>query len=223
MDVFVKKCPLVDSCCRRNNCLLACDPKSLNRNAFMQVLFSAPWIVHCRQKIVHNLVIFPSLTFTIFTPLPPPWHFYCFTSITTTTTITFLLFSLHHDHHISTVFPPAPPLILFCLTSPTTTILLFSLLLHHHHYISIVFPPPPPSTLFLFNFHQHQHHHHHQIDYLKRRSNRPKPGPKSLIQGKIAKIRPKEEKELRAIYITCLFGGGGGKKINTFLILYSST
>ena len=173
--------------------------------------------------LLHNLVILPSLTFTIFSPLPPPWHFYCFTSIVTT--IIFLLFSLHHHHHVPTVFPPAPPQTLFCLTSPSTTILLFSLLHHHHHYISIVFPPPPPSTLFLFNVCNVLllYHHHHQIDCLKRRSNRPKPGPKSPIQAKIAKIRPKEEKELRAIYITCLFGGGGGKTINTFLILYSST
>lgn len=131
--------------------------------------------------LLHNLVILPSLTFTIFSPLPPPWHFYCFTSIITT--ITFLLFSLLHHHQ---------PFSYLTSTNINTTFLLL-------------------------------YHHHHQIDCLKRRSNRPKPGPKSPIQAKIAKIRPKEEKELRAIYITCLFGGGGGKTINTFLILYSST
>ena len=133
--------------------------------------------------LLHNLVILPSLTFTIFSPLPPPWHFYCFTSIITT--ITFLLFSLHHHHHhVSTVFPPAPPPTLFCLTSPTTIILLFSLL-HHHHYISIVFSPPPPSTLFLFNVHQHQHHISIAL---------PPPPSNRLLKEKVkqAKTRPKK-------------------------------
>ena len=133
--------------------------------------------------LLDNLVILPSLTFTIFSPLPPPWHFYCFTSIIIT--ITFLLFSLQHHHHISTVFPPAPPPTLFCLTSPTTIILLFSLLHHHHHYISIVFSPPPPSTLFLFNFHQHQHHISIAL---------PPPPSNRLLKEKVkqAKTRPKK-------------------------------
>ena len=152
----------------------------------------------------------------VFAP-PPPSRIYCFPSSTTTNPF---LFNFPH-HHNSIVFHPLPPppLHLYCFPSSTTTTITFLLfsLLHHHQPFSYLTSTNINTTFLLL------YHHHHQIDCLKRRSNRPKPGPKSPIQAKIAKIRPKEEKELRAIYITCLFGGGGGKTINTFLILYSST
>ena len=99
--------------------------------------------------LLHNLVILPSLKFTIFAP--PPWHFYCFTS--TTSTITYLLFSLQHHHQPFFVSLPPPPQF-YCFPS-STTINPFHIQFNfhqHQHHISIALPtppPPPPSNRLL--------------------------------------------------------------------------